>query len=480
MATFDTSVGTFATSAFRLAASAVALFLLVAVALAFVLMRMASDAVTSDVMSTIEAEADRLALAYRTRGPQEVSRLVAEMAAAPGRGLYLVRDSAGRLRGGNLAEAPPALSSGEAGQGSVFKYERTRPGSTPEERQAAALAVVLGDGSRVIVGRDIEEQRRRLANMRLVLALSLGALVVAGLAAGYAASRHVLKRVDAVNDTARSIMTGNLSQRIPETDENDEIARLSSNLNAMLDRIELLMQSLREVSDNIAHDLKTPLNRLRNRAEAALRDRQGEAAYREGLAHVIDEADGLIKTFNALLLIARLEAGALEETADEIDVAALVRDVAELYQPVAEEQGLELSIVADGPLPLCANRHLIGQAVANLIDNAIKYSAAPRCGAGSDNAGADGRIEVRVRREGSNVSISVGDRGPGIPAADRERVLKRFVRLERSRSRPGTGLGLSLVAAVARLHGGSVRLEDAAPGLRVVLTMPARAAIAAA
>jgi signal transduction histidine kinase len=214
--------------------------------------------------------------------------------------------------------------------------------------------------------------------------------------------------------------------------------------------------------------LKTPLNRLRNSAEAALRDSRGAEGYREGLEAAIEKADDLIKTFNALLLIARLEAGVVEESAEVFDLGRLVRDVAELYEPVAEEAGLALAIDASEGISIRANRQLVGQAVANLVDNAIKYSAA----AAQSEVRADATVSVKVAARSGAAEISVADRGPGIDAKDRDRALRRFVRLEKSRTQPGTGLGLSLVAAVARLHNGSVRLEDNAPGLRVVVTLP--------
>jgi signal transduction histidine kinase len=260
-------------------------------------------------------------------------------------------------------------------------------------------------------------------------------------------------------------MAGDLTQRVPLAGSNDELDGLAQNLNMMLDRIEQLMSGLREVSDNIAHDLKTPLSRLRNRAEATLRDGGDCDAYRAGLERIIEEADELIKTFNAMLLVARLEAGALEGSTEAFDLGSLVRDVAEFYEPVSDEQGLELTVdVGDGP-EIVANRHLVSQAVANLIDNAIKYGR-------PDAAGGPGKISVSLRPLNHDVEIIVADRGPGISADDRERALKRFVRLEASRTKPGTGLGLSLVSAVARLHHGTVRLEDNAPGLRAVLVLP--------
>ena len=253
-------------------------------------------------------------------------------------------------------------------------------------------------------------------------------------------------------EASRKIMSGDLSRRIPLSGSGDELDRLSEGLNAMLARIEELMLALREVSDNIAHDLKTPLTRLRNRAEAALRDPGGGAAYRDGLVKTMEEADDLITTFNALLLIARLEGGAIAESMASVDPATIVSDIAELYEPVAEDAGLGLAVSAPSGLSLVANRELVSQAIANLVDNAIKYSAV---------GGAPLQpVEVSLRGVGETIEIAVADRGPGVAPEDRKRALQRFVRLEKSRSQPGAGLGLSLVAAVARLHGGSVRLED--------------------
>jgi signal transduction histidine kinase len=354
------------------------------------------------------------------------------------------------------------LAAADAPTGGTFVLDRS-----PEEAQgklAAGVAVVLPGGARLLVGRDLEAQRALAGATRWLFLTGFIGLALAGLLAGLVISRMSLGRVAAITRTSDEIMAGDFTRRVPVTGSGDELDHLAGNLNAMLDRIESLMAGLREVSDNIAHDLKTPLTRLRARAEAAQRGSPKE--QRDGLAHVIEDADELIKTFNALLLIARLEAGALDATAETFDVAALARNMAELYEPVAEDAGLRLEDRAEAGVVVHANRQLIGQAIANLLDNAIKYGRPSSAPVGASD------IVVAVEAAAGQARLIVADHGPGIPAADRARVLKRFVRLEESRTRPGTGLGLSLVAAVARLSGGHLLLEDNAPGLRIVLVLP--------
>jgi signal transduction histidine kinase len=348
---------------------------------------------------------------------------------------------------------------GEKGQ--VFELSNALPNGGAEK--AAGIAITVPGGGRLLLARRIDDQRQFADYLRNATFAGVSLLGSIALMMGWIASRRVNSRVAKITLTAHSIMGGDFSRRIARDHSGDEFDELASNLNAMLTRIEDLMGALREVSDNIAHDLKTPLTRLRNRAEAALRD-DSPAAHREGLERVIEEADGLIQTFNALLLIARLEAGAVDATRTPCNVSALVDDVIELYQPVANDANLQIISHVGSALALAVNRQLVGQAVANMLDNAIKYSPA-------EYGAAQGPIEVSVSQGLNGLEIAVGDRGPGIAAVDRDRATKRFVRLERSRSRPGTGLGLSLVAAVARLHGGALRLEDNEPGLRIVLTL---------
>ena len=455
----------FRTTTFRLSLSYLALFSAAAAVAIFFIYWNTTVLLSRQLNQTIEAELTGLAEQYRAGGLDQLVRIVAERSETPGNSLYLVADKDGKQLAGNLSAVSPQLwdSVGPV----EFVYSRPASGGV-ERRLAFANVFRLPGGYRLIVGRDIED-RRELSRLILNTMLwGLGAMALVGIGGGYWVSRKLLTRIDGLAATTRTIMAGDLAGRLPVSGSGDELDRLSQSVNLMLARIEQLMAGLREVSDNIAHDLKTPLNRLRNRVEEALREPQDETAYRDVLERTIEEADGLIKTFNALLSIARLEAGAGGENRDTLDMAALVQDVAELYEPVAEERGIALKAQAADPIIMHGDRQLLGQALANLIDNALKYGA-PSAGAGNGYAP---EVDVQADARGGVARIVVSDRGPGVPDTERDRVLSRFVRLEESRSEPGSGLGLSLVAAVARLHGGKLRLEDNEPGLRVVLSLP--------
>ncbi len=455
----------FRTTTFRLSLTYLALFSAAAVVAVFYIYWNTTVLLSRQLNQTIDAELKGLAEQYRGGGLDQLVRIVAERSRTPGNSLYLVADKDGKQLAGNLSAVSPQLweSLGPV----EFFYSRPAPGGV-ERRLAFANVFRLPGGYRLIVGRDIEDRRELARLIRITMLWGLGVMALVGIGGGYWVSRRLLARIDNLSATTRTIMKGDLTGRLPVSGSGDELDRLAQSLNLMLARIEQLMAGLREVSDNIAHDLKTPLNRLRNRVEEALREPSDGTVYREALERTIEEADGLIKTFNALLSIARLEAGAGGENRDTLDLSALVSDVAELYEPVAEEQGIVLKADAATPIVIRGDRQLLGQAIANLIDNALKYGA-PTAQGGN---GWAPEVEVRAETDDGAAEITVTDRGPGVPAPERERVLGRFVRLEASRSEPGSGLGLSLVAAVARLHGGSLRLEDNEPGLRVILSLP--------
>jgi len=455
----------FRTTTFRLSLTYLALFSAAAVVAVFYIYWNTTVLLSRQLNQTIDAELKGLAEQYRGGGLEQLVRIVAERSRTPGNSLYLVADKEGKQLAGNLSAVSPQLweSLGPV----EFFYSRPAPGGV-ERRLAFANVFRLPGGYRLIVGRDIEDRRELARLIRITMLWGLGVMALVGIGGGYWVSRRLLARIDNLSATTRTIMKGDLTGRLPVSGSGDELDRLAESVNLMLARIEQLMAGLREVSDNIAHDLKTPLNRLRNRVEEALREPCDETVYREALERTIEEADGLIKTFNALLSIARLEAGAGGDNRDTLDLSALVSDVAELYEPVAEEQGIVLKAQAATPIVIRGDRQLLGQAIANLIDNALKYGAPTA----QDGNGWAPEVEVRAETDDGAAEIIVTDRGPGVPAPERERVLGRFVRLEASRSEPGSGLGLSLVAAVARLHGGSLRLEDNEPGLRVILSLP--------
>jgi signal transduction histidine kinase len=288
----------------------------------------------------------------------------------------------------------------------------------------------------------------------------VGLVLLLGLSGGALMSRNMLARLESINRTSAEIIDGDLSRRVPVGTAHDEFDALAENLNAMLDRIERLMKGVREVTDSVAHDLRTPLTRLRNRLETTLRHSDPAGTQTPEIEAAVAETDQLITTFNALLLIAEADAGVARGEMGPIDLAPIVEDIAELYGPLAEEKEVTLRIAPAGATRIDGNRSLISQALANLVDNAIKYTP------------SGGVVTVTASETPGGVELRVADSGPGIPEAERARVVERFVRLDASRSAPGTGLGLSLVAAVARLHEARLLLEDNKPGLRAVIRFP--------
>ena len=452
----------FRTTAFKLSLAYLVLFaLLASLGLGYVAWN-ARRVLDDQIVSTIDAEINGLSEQYTAGGLRRLIAVVERRAQEPGASLYLVTTPAGEHVVGNVSRVPSGILSRPGQYEGV--YGRGKESDRAEHR-AIMRVYTLAGGFRLLVGRDTEERDRLRAAIGNTFGSSLALVVLLGVVGGWFVASRVLKRVDDMTETTRTIMAGNLDGRLRMAGTGDELDRLAQNLNLMLERIGELMRGMKEVSDNIAHDLKTPLTRLRNRADEALRTADTPDELRAALEGVIEDSDGLIRVFNALLTIARLEAGSAPESFRRFDAGEVAREVAELYEPLAEEKGLSLSVSIEPGLILDGNRELVGQAVANLIDNAIKYG-------GPSTAPEGGEVAVSARRGEGSIRIRVADRGLGIPAAERGRVLDRFVRLDAARSRPGFGLGLSLVNAVARLHGGRFDLGDNGPGLAAELSLP--------
>lgn len=425
--------------------------------------------INEQIVGAVNAELLLLNAQYNQTGIRRLVGIIDVRSRRPGSSLYIVTAPAGQWLAGNVGSLEPGVLETEGWVETA--YRRLEEPETAEHN-ALVRVTRLPNGFRLLVGRDLEERERMFRIVVLAGQWSVAIVMVLGILGGLYVSRRVLKRVDAMTGTAQTIMAGDLSGRLSVIGTGDEFDRLASSVNGMLDRIELLMHGLKEVTDNVAHDLKTPLTRLRNRCEEALRTAGADTDYRRALEQTIDESVGLIRTFDALLMIARAESGEVRDDMTEFDAAEVARDVSELYEPVAEDNGLTLDVATNGPAAVKGNRELISQALANLVDNAIKYAAPQAQDAGETAAGKRRGIRVEAGSLNDQVVLTVSDRGPGIPAGDRTRVIDRFVRLEQSRSRPGSGLGLSLVSAVARLHGGELKLEDNAPGLRARIALP--------
>lgn len=452
--------GLLRTQAFRILLIYLVLFAVSSAALVAFSYWSTRNALDSETDQTIEAEITGLSEQYQQLGLRGLADVIISRSMHGGQGLYLLTDATKRPLAGNLDAWPEMVST--AGSFVEFDYQR-RFGGTLENRRARGRVFAITGGFQLLVARDVHERYETGKLFSTTLPWTVALMLLLGFLGGGIVSRNMLGRLDDINRTSHDIMLGDLARRVPVTSAGDEFDELSTNLNRMLDRIERLMRGLREVTDSVAHDLRSPLNRLRNRLEAAQNQTEKEGRVANELESAIAEADHLMATFNALLLIAEAEAGVAREAMTELSLAPIVEGVVELYGPVAEEKQITLIALPGSSSTLIeGNRSLISQALANLVDNAIKYTP------------EGGRITVQAAETPAGAELSVADTGPGIPEADRERVLDRFVRLEASRNSPGTGLGLSLVAAVARLHDATLTLDDNKPGLKTTLLFPLR------
>ena len=405
---------------------------------------------------TITAEITGIVDQYQLRGLGGLRNTIVQRAAQrPDRAsIYLLVDRTSRIMAGNIDRWPDDQGSDEG----YFHFSievGKGPDGEPTFHRAIARGFLLANDARLLVGRDIEERQSIQATLFNTLVIGGGVMIVLGIGGGLVMSRWMLGRLDDVNQATSRIMLGDLTQRFAEKGSGDEFDELARNLNQMLDRIERLLAGMRQVTDNVAHDLRTPLNRLRSRIEVALMGEQTDEA-RDLLEATVRDADSLIQTFNAILSIARAESGEQQAEFEQFSLREIAQDVTELYEPLAEERDIVLTLRASVEAKVLGNRHLIAQVLANLVDNAIKYGT----------EGGHVKVEV-VAKPMSTVIVS--DDGPGIPPEMRERALERFVRLDAERTTPGNGLGLALVAAVARLHDAKLKLEDADPGLRITM-----------
>lgn len=408
------------------------------------------------VDETIQAEIQGLAEQYRRNGLRGMVNVLNErlLNDPDGESLYLLVNPDLSVIAGNLAEWPALLD----GEDAWINFQLQRRTSRGQPHMARARLFVLRGGYRLMVGRDVAALTR--VQQKVEQSLTWGAAITLGVGVlgGVAFSRGTRRRIEVITQTSRHIMQGNLSLRVPLRGSGDDFDELSDQLNQMLERIEQLMAGVRHVTDNIAHDLRTPLTRLRGRLEVLSREPLSEEA-RQQVHDIIAEADQLLQTFNALLRIARIESGSYSSAFTSVDLGELVQDAADFYEVLAAEKSQALKLDLAQGLTVKGDRDLLFQAVANLLDNAIKYTPEGGC------------VGVRLRGFDQAV-ISVWDEGPGIADEDLEKVTQRFYRVDKTRGLPGNGLGLSLVKAVCEMHKGSLTLKANNPGLRAEMRLP--------
>ncbi|MEN8175284.1 MAG: ATP-binding protein [Pseudomonadota bacterium] len=455
------------TTAIRLALRYAALYALVLGLTLGALFWTTSRYIDADVVSLIEQDLAALQKEFQGGGTESLipaigqwmkQDLAEEQEHQP---VYLLVSAHGERLAGNLLAWPedvPRSTDGEV-ENSWIDEEVIPREVYDDDAYWPVITTRLPDGNRLLVSRNVE-QAQVLQETTEYLVEILSAAMVLAIIMSITLGRAILARMEVISRTASDIAEGNLSRRIPQSERNDEFDVLAGRLNAMLDRIQQLIAGIREVTDNVAHDLRSPLNRLRSRFEVTLLEPRSDEEYRDALRHSVQDTQSLINTFNALLNIAQAEAGNHRSEWGTISLDRLATDLADLYRPSAEDRQQTLKLHFDEYVEIIGSRNLLAQAVGNLLENAIKYTP------------ADGAIRLTVRYADDAAEIVVADSGPGIPDAEKEHVLERFVRLESSRQTPGNGLGLSLVQAVATLHQAELELADANPGLRVTIRFP--------
>ena len=407
----------------------------------------------------ISVERGVLAKAYQTGGRDGLVTFINRRLTDPyfNDWVYLLVDHSFDYVAGNLKTWPAALP-GHDGWSTVAPVDwQSEAAKGPPLR---ATYQILPDGHHLLLGRDIKDLERFGENVTIGLASAAVLFLILAAAAGISTSRRSVARIEAINATSRKIMRSGLGERIPLRGTGDEWDGLAENLNSMLDRIGELVETNRQVSDNVAHDLRTPLTRMRGRLERACNQQLDLDHYRSLVNDTISDLDEILTTFSSLLRISQIEARDRTAAFRNTDLSEIVREVVELFEPAAEEKAVRLRLSAGESVSVVGDRDLLFDAISNLVDNAIKHG------------GDRGEVGIAVAQRAAGPVLSISDRGPGIPIEEREHVLRRFYRLERSRNRPGNGLGLCLVAAVANLHNAHIVMADNFPGLRVELHFP--------
>jgi signal transduction histidine kinase len=433
----------------------VALFIASAFALGMVVFFTARSALQQQIAARIEGETAVLRGEFCSGGLPRLLAVIAGRGQAPGSLDYLVQDPHGQKLAGDMRP----ITAPEPGWITLSVAAQDEEGGQPE--RVRALVSDLGGGSLLAVGDDMSRIDDIEEAVATALAWAVGLAILLGIGGGTLLSRAFLGRVDAIARTAEAIIGGDLTHRVPVRDTGDDLDRLAGTLNRMLDRIGALMDSLRQVSSDVAHDLRTPLSRLYQLLEDARIHARSMGDYEAAIDGAVREAEGLLETFSALLRIAQVEGASPRAGFRDVDLSSVIEAVADAYMLDAEDAGHRLTAAVAPGIVMHGDQELLTQAAANLVENALRHTPQGTRIAVRLNSGAE-----------TGVCLTVEDDGPGVDAGDLPRLTHRFYRGERSRTSPGNGLGLSLVAAVAELHGGALRLHNAGPGLRAVLRFP--------
>ena len=415
------------------------------------------------VDNEIIQESIRLSQVHKRFKEVGLIREIQYLSRTPNPNLYILRDSNNKFIAGNFSDTDSLWNLTRLAKGGVlFSFEKKNvDGDIIRKYYFRGKEFIVRNKYNLIVARDVSyENYLKDRFFNTILSTSL-LIIFLGLLGGYVLSRNFLNRISAINKTSLEIMDGDLSMSLPTSSNNDELNQLSLNLNNMLDRLNRLMVGMKDVSDNIAHDLRTPLNKIRTNLEVTLMSNPSTESYRETIKEVIDDVDKVINTFNSLLAISRVDSGSVSLKKEKINIKNLIEDIIDLWEPLAEEKGVTLNNECHTDMYLEGNKNLLSQAISNLIDNSIKY--------GNDK----NTVNIGSQDNKDNIVIWVSDKGPGIQDSDKEKVLDRFTRLDTSRNTSGTGLGLSLVASMIKFHKGDLELLDAKPkGLIVKLQIP--------